>query len=980
MSLAENQQKLSLATLAEQVGVPTPCAGNSPVSLDDPDQLWFVESGKVNLFIVEIRNGIEQSQRQHLMICNRGDLLFGVLPDNSQAEYDTEFKVIAKGIPGTVLRKFLGKELNQVFCEEIAKQVDDWVQSFIKTLSRFVTHTPHPLKLVLPDTSTNLQPCSLSVSKGVSWASQLPYGSNLYLGLIGTQNQKDKVSGSYTVPITRDCWLTLLDTSEIKFSSTLALVEQKKIFDALNGFHQLAYALEHLNRKLTLVDETNLERFRMYNRQTVKKKARDKLYELLDSEKSNKTISHKDSFKEVMQIIGDYEHLQFSIPKRTNLGETKLSIKDILSNSDLRGRQVNLSEESRWWKTDSGALLGFIKSNNQPVALLPNQFGGYTLIDPMAKEKYKITLARSKLLKQEAWMFYPSFPSQEVKFREIMRIGLHQSYITLITMVCFGLISGLLRAFPALAFGLSLILITGSGSPEALFAIACIIVCFGFLTTLMQLHLKLAVGKILNKVIAKFEAGFWDRVLRLPNEILNAKHSNDLTMSGLSFHNFRNTSQLIVIDGILALLFFIPALVIPFFLNLTLGLSILIFCGLSVLVSLIICIPQFALQSIVQHAIRETTSRLFHIVEGIVKLRIEGAEDSAYALWSTSYRKQKASQFDLGRVTRNLKAFNLCLPYFGGACLFLIVAINNQGQSNVVEFVISYSILLSFLFGLAKFNDSICNFAGVTSAIGSFKPVLKTQAEFSVNKDSIDVLGGDILFDNVSYRYTQDGPMVLDGVTIRARSGEFVAIAGESGSGKSTLFKLALGILEPTSGAILYDARDLRYLNLKQLRRNIGSVPQSIQLHPSDIWDNIAHPNKNATAKATWDAAKNAGIDDQIKSMPMGMMTIVGTGASVFSGGESQRIALARAMVGSPRVILLDEATNWLDNNSQANFMKNLSQMTATRIVIAHRLSTLVNADRIYVLKEGKLVQTGNYEELSNADGLFKQLISKQLV
>ncbi len=231
----------------------------------------------------------------------------------------------------------------------------------------------------------------------------------------------------------------------------------------------------------------------------------------------------------------------------------------------------------------------------------------------------------------------------------------------------------------------------------------------------------------------------------------------------------------------------------------------------------------------------------------------------------------------------------------------------------------------------------------------------------------------------MSFRYEPEGPLILDDVTIHARPGEFVAITGESGAGKSTLFRLALGLDRPAAGAVYFDGRDLRSLNLKQVRRKIGAAPQAVELHALDLWDNLVSHHDRIGSEAVWAAAQTAAVANEIKRMPMGMMTMVGTGGAVLSGGESQRIAIARSLIGHPRVMLFDEATNWLDNENQARIMQNLAALTSTRIVIAHRLSTLEQADRIYVLAAGKVVQTGSFAELMDAEGVFRNLVRRQV-
>ena len=270
--------------------------------------------------------------------------------------------------------------------------------------------------------------------------------------------------------------------------------------------------------------------------------------------------------------------------------------------------------------------------------------------------------------------------------------------------------------------------------------------------------------------------------------------------------------------------------------------------------------------------------------------------------------------------------------------------------------------------------------AAALPAFQQIQPLLAAPLETGADGEPVDRLSGEIRFDHVSFRYDPDGPLILDDVSIEARPGELVAIAGESGAGKSTLFRLALGLAQPTTGAVYYDGRsDLAHLNVNQVRRQIGAVPQQVQLHPQDLWDNIVGDREGVTAQDAWQAARTAVIDTEIAAMPMGLMTPVGASASVTSGGENQRISIARALVRKPRMLLLDEATNWLDNESQARIMQNLAALTSTRIIIAHRLSTLRHADRIYVMQAGKVVQTGSFDELAQSDGVFRDLMRRQI-
>ncbi len=377
-------------------------------------------------------------------------------------------------------------------------------------------------------------------------------------------------------------------------------------------------------------------------------------------------------------------------------------------------------------------------------------------------------------------------------------------------------------------------------------------------------------------------------------------------------------------------------------------------------------------------AARSVTGRLFQIVQGIAKLRVENAEGSAFAIWARDYREQKRAELELGALEGHSRAFGAALPFLAAGVLLFAVA---EGDRNIPvgDFLVVYTVFIIFQSAIARLGESFGAVAAMLPAFDQMRPILAAVPESEIEGAPVEGLGGEVLFDHVSFRYDPDGPLILDNVTIHADPGEFIAIAGESGAGKSTLFRLALGIDRPSAGAVYYDGRDLKHLNLKQVRRKIGAVPQSVRLHPQDLWDNIVAHHEGATTDEVWKTARTAGIEREIKAMPMGMMTMVGASGSVLSGGESQRVTIARSLIGNPRIMLLDEATNWLDNESQAEVMQNLALLTSTRIVIAHRLSTLEQADRIYVLQAGRVVQSGSFEELVEVDGVFRDLVERQL-
>ncbi|HEY9805050.1 MAG TPA: ATP-binding cassette domain-containing protein, partial [Candidatus Obscuribacterales bacterium] len=208
--------------------------------------------------------------------------------------------------------------------------------------------------------------------------------------------------------------------------------------------------------------------------------------------------------------------------------------------------------------------------------------------------------------------------------------------------------------------------------------------------------------------------------------------------------------------------------------------------------------------------------------------------------------------------------------------------------------------------------------------------------------------------------------------------GEFIAIVGPSGSGKSTLFRLLLGFESPQIGQVFYDRQNLLSLDIHAVRRQIGVLLQNSRTNTASIFENIAG-NALITMDEAWEAARHAGFADEITAMPMGMHTVVSEGGSNLSGGQRQRLLIARALALKPRILLFDEATSSLDNQTQAIVSESLKKLQITRIVIAHRLSTIQDADRIYVLEAGRVVQQGSFQQLMSQEGLFFRLMQRQI-
>ena len=974
-----SQEFPSIAELAARVGTSVQCTGNQPVQLDDPDSVWFIDHGSVNLFLVEIKDEVEQAAPQHVLTREKGRLLPGVARD--EQDDGTNLSMIAKGVPGTLVRRLPAGLLSEVNPHELASQIDTWLVAISETLSRFASRVPRAEALAEPGMSQVFAPGTLAARRGVVWVSNPPPGGSLYMDMVDLgEHFESAETHEVIMPLTRTGWLTLLDESTLTVNSTESVVQQGLLIPGLACFHQVAFTLERLNRQLAVVDDANLERARTMSRQIAEKNARERLFNVYDRPVARDEIPEDRVFSDALDIIGKHEGIAFKIPTRSGPSESPLRLDDVLDSSGVRARRVQFRDKEKWWRRDGQAILAFRAADSQPVALLPGMFGAYWEVDPVSKRRVRVTAERADSLEQRGWAFYRPLPSRNLEFSDLWKVACHGTSGDLIRLIIAGIPAGLIKLLPAFALGFVAHHVVNDGGLEPLYAVAVALAGFGLIGSLLQLLQSTAMMRLEGRSASQLEAAFWDRLMRLPSSVLHRRPAGDLAMSGMTFQNLRDGLQGVVADSVLSIFFLLPVFGVIFFYDATLGTVAVVFSLVSLLVTVGLGLYQIGPHGRMIRAVRHVIGRLFQIISGIAKLRVENAEGSAFEIWAKDYREQKRAQYELGLLEGHSRAFGAALPFIAGGVLLLAVVTTNDRAVPIGDFLVVYTVFIAFQSAVARLGESFGVIAAAVPSVDQMKSLLSSIPESVAQGEPVTYLGGEVLFDRISFRYDPDGPLILDDVTIHAHPGEFVAIAGESGAGKSTLFRLAIGLDRPVAGAVYYDGRDLRHLNLKQLRRHIGAVPQSVGLHPQDLWDNLVSHHDEPHTDEVWRAVGLAEIETEIKQMPMGMMTMVGTSGSVLSGGENQRVTIARSLIGSPRVMLFDEATNWLDNENQSEVMDNLAALTSTRIVIAHRLSTLEQADRIYVLQAGKVVQSGSFNELMETDGVFRDLVRRQVV
>lgn len=370
------------------------------------------------------------------------------------------------------------------------------------------------------------------------------------------------------------------------------------------------------------------------------------------------------------------------------------------------------------------------------------------------------------------------------------------------------------------------------------------------------------------------------------------------------------------------------------------------------------------------------------LINGVAKLRVAMAEERAFAAWAEQYSKRSRFKASFQLIKDNVCVFNEVLSLVTSVMLFWFatesIGMAQASGLTVGKFLAFNAALGIFIGGVSDLSNTLTDILMIVPLWEWAEPILQAQPEYDPSKANPDDLMGRVALDHVTFRYRDDGLPTLNDISLYADPGEFIAIVGPSGSGKSTIFRLLLGFETPLSGTVYYERFDLASLDLQAVRRQLGVVLQNGRIGTGSIFENIT-AGALVSHEQALSAARMAGFADDIALLPMGLHTLISEGGTNLSGGQRQRLLIARALVNQPKIILMDEATSSLDNRTQAIISESLEQLNATRIVIAHRLSTIRNADRIYVIEAGRVVQVGTFSELVNTQGLFAQLVARQM-
>ena len=954
-----------LARTARQHGRPLQPTANKPLPLDRQDRCWYVAAGCVDVFALP-SSGSTADRRTHLVTCVSGDVLFGL----DAASLRTELALVAVGRPGVELWSVPTGVLDSedLSHPELADALGRWIGGLTRTVVGMV--------MVRPDIAGRIGPGDAHPIAGgtrvrghgndVVWLQDV--SGALFLDIADTGD------AAIPFPLHTDAWALLpADVDRVSGLDTPAVLSASTWQRGLAQFHAALLESATTNIALALVDDFNrLAQRERLDAARMETALRGSVAPEGSADAAAGTPTDQDPLVEAMSALA--RELSAERPVLAS-GERDLPVAERLRRLAVSAR-VGLRDiklPRKWWRQNGQPFVGWT-ARGAPRAFRADGRNGYQVFDPEAADWRRVDGRVAGDIKPDATAVYGGLTAPRVSVRELLRFALRGGSRDAWALVLFGLAA----TAPALVAPFAAAALVETAIPFAehalMWQLLLVLCATGLAGGIFHLLQAIASVRLQSLMDVQGQSAVIYRLLRLPIAFFRRNKAGTLTYHALGVSLIRRLLARGVVVGVLGGVFALANLAVMLWFSPTLTLTAAMVAGAAA--GFVVVANLLRLRAL-QHATRidgDTAGIALQIVFAMAKIRIAGAERRAFALWMGSHAQHRYWMYRAGLAASAVVTLTATLPLAASLLFFNLAALDpSLTPAGFVAFLTAVS---AFLIGFVRLTDELSAAVAVSIAFERLKPILDAAPETPRAFRPLSALAGHVEMNRVSFRYRPDAAPVLRDVSFRVEPGQFIAIAGPSGSGKSTLMRLMLGFEKPESGSIYYDGQDVSRLDVQELRRQFGVVLQNGKVYPGTIFDNIVANGPYGHDEA-WEAAELAGIAADIRAMPMGMFTFL-TDGSTISGGQRQRLLLARAVIGKPKILLLDEATSALDNRTQAAVASNIEQLNLTRIVIAHRLTTIERADHIYVLDEGRIVEEGRYEDLVAASGLFAAMAARQ--
>lgn len=904
------------------------------VRLDQPAHCYQIQSGRFEIYAMlgGRRMFLAEVSAGHSLMCapcNEGQLL-AVAPEGGVLLVQA-----AAAIPIPLL----------------ASLADNWVLALSESLVRLGQTRPTVQAMEAGMAQAGHEGQNIHTAKGVLWV--VAKAPDLRFLGVGEPSQM--------VPISPMLWASISANGPLDFVPA-ELFALSSITQSLSSFH--AMLLTHLHANLDEQSRIETERIAQREEQV----AAD-LAKVLDGHErileTKVTPPADDDLVYALRSIGG------NVPAAMNRSD-KANFPELADAMHMPYRRVSLT--GQWWRTDLGPLIGQRLTDACPIALVPDWRGRYRLhLQGQKPQLVSAEIAAS--LEAFAFAVVKPMPERKLKPRDLLIVAIAACAGDLTTLMVATMGASLLGLLVPIATGHIIDTFVPSEMRGQLWMLGIMLVVAQFCAFLLKASSDLARQRIDGRVAARLQGGVMDRVFRMPSFVLRTFSSTDLAMRVMSIDGIRRTVTGIALNTLLTGAFGLTSIGLLFYYDIYGALVALVLFLILAVTGAFAGYRQINAMLKGEQMSANVATFTQQLMENISTLRAFGAEKRAYIQWSRNSIEMRKRGLRGKRIQILFDTMLSGYDLLALASVFIVLGRQTEGMSSgsFMAFATAYA---NFLAASIGFGRAMLPVAGLIPMYSRIKPLMENTPERSGSAQNPGRLSGALEVANVAFAYP-GSPRILKRMNFRVEPGQFVALVGASGCGKSTLVNLLLGIDKPEQGAILFDGNNLADLDVTAVRRQFGVCRQNGRMFSGSLYENILGAHQGTQADV-WEAARLAGIDEELRALPMQLHTVVTEGSATFSGGQVQRLLLARALVGNPRFVVLDEATSALDNITQDLVVRNVERLGVTRIVVAHRLSTIRNADLILFIRDGQVSEAGNYDELLALGGDFAHFVNRQ--
>ncbi len=959
---------MTLLPIFQEKGSLINIVGRQYLSLHQAKSIWYLEEGTADIFSIATKPEQVIKERTFLVEVNAGELLFPFQGVSSEDPYC----LIAKLNHGTKLWQMPLNILKEQKNEDPAlmQAMETWISKLYLCYPPPLVRDNCSIAQIGEKTHSRLLDTMIIPHKvGIVWFTVEEGGYAIY----GNENFSLR-AGAAPFPLIEDTWLSSQDHSAYSIQN---LEHTTHCWEGFWAFQDYSFqGIRIINLQHEAEDMRQIHLKNTFNKNLLKN-AEDHILSGLKNGRTYGHASERDPLMRALKILAHDLEITLVSPRDLPAAEDSVDrITQICSASHVPMRTLEL--KPLWWKKTFSSFIGFYKESGRPVAILQRYPNHYEIIDGQRQSNREVTKELAESLAPIACVLYPPLPSGSVTTKELLSFALKGQSKALRYVLTLGVLGALIALFPAFASEIVFSTVIPNGDTTLLTQVMIGLVIAAFTTGIFFLNQSFVLLRTLGRSIHTLQSGIWDRVLKLPMSFFRRFVGGEPIRRASVFENAHQLLSANTIIFLMRNLFAFFYLLAMFYFSWRLSLIVMALLGVGFILTRYSFTRSSAHYYKMLDHIALANSSCKQYILSIDHIRISSTETHAFVIWRKRFWAAIQS-YERGQKFQNIvQVYNDTAPYCATTLIYITLMYNDQLELSLpifIGFQIAFTLLSQSAF---SFFTSILSFAQLAASWRRARPIIETEPERTCNKIRAGMLFGDINVENIWYRYNKMDRLILKNINFAIEPGEFIGIVGPSGSGKTSLIRLLVGLELPSEGHIFYNRKELISLDLVTVHKQMGIILQDEELFQTSIYENIVGNDKYLPEQLE-KAIYLSGFHQDIKKLPNGLQTQLGRGGTPLSDGQKQRLLLTRALIKNPKILILDEATGALDNKSQSDIFQNLENLHMTKIVITHRLLNLKAADRIYVLDKGRIVQEGNFHQLSKKEGLFADLLEQKI-